>query len=228
MVRITVCAGVIAAVAVTSGCGGKEANPVSQYQPGDENRSCTGLKAEISSNEAEMAKLIPHEDATGKNVMLGAAGVFLIVPWFFMDFKEGEATELQALKRRNQWLREVATDKGCEVPPSKFVVEDKPCSIAENPNMPWVGSWNARTGGELLTVDLTQFQVNGQLINRDGTFEIDGRVDDKGVVEASIKSSWALGSLTGEFPELVARAQGKNDIGSISSDSDTRFVLCQK
>ena len=79
------------------GCGGKAADPIPQYQPGDEARSCSGLKAEIANNEAEIAKLLPSEDATGKNVALGVAGVFLIVPWFFMDFKEGEATEIKAL-----------------------------------------------------------------------------------------------------------------------------------
>ncbi len=108
------------------GCGGKSPNPIASYQPGDEKRSCGGLKAEIAMNEVEVGKLVPYEDATGKNVALGVAGAFLIVPWFFMDFKEGEAIELQALRRRNQWLREVAADKDCSVPPSKFLFEPKP------------------------------------------------------------------------------------------------------
>lgn len=89
----------LAGLILVSACGGKAPNPVAQYQPGDENRSCQGLKGEIANNEAEIARLIPYEDATGKNVALGVAGAFFIVPWFFMDFKEGEATELQALRR---------------------------------------------------------------------------------------------------------------------------------
>ena len=108
------------------GCGGKSANPVLSYQPGDEKRSCEGLKSEIAMNEAEIARLVPYDDATGKNVALGVAGAFLIVPWFFMDFKEGEAIELQALRRRNQWLREVAGDKDCSLPPPTVVFEEKP------------------------------------------------------------------------------------------------------
>ncbi len=109
-----------------SACGGVAPNPVSQYQPGDEKRSCDGLKSEIARNETEIEKLLPDEDATGKNVALGVAGAFLLVPWFFMDFKEGEAVDIRALHRRNTWLREVAADKGCEVPPPRFKFEEKP------------------------------------------------------------------------------------------------------
>ena len=120
------------AAILTTGCGGRAPNPVSQYLPGDEQRSCTGLKTEIANNETDIARLIPYEDATGKNVALGVVGVFLIVPWFFMDFKEGEAIELQALRRHNQWLREVAADNDCYVPPSSIVFEDEPEDGREN------------------------------------------------------------------------------------------------
>jgi hypothetical protein len=228
MLRIAYYAGLITALVLISGCGGRPPNPVSQYQPGDEERSCTGLAAEISDNEKEMALLSPHENAAGKNVVLGAAGVLFIVPWFFMDFKEGEATDLQALSRRNRWLREVAVDNGCDIPPPKYLVDGRPCSSAENPDMPWIGSWSTRSGGDLLAVDLTQDQISGQLINYEGTFDIDGRVDEQGVVEASFRSSWAIGSLTGEFPDLVARVDGRKGIGSMSPGSQTPFVLCQK
>lgn len=107
-------------------CGGEAANPVARYRPGDEERSCSGLKYEIAENEAQIARLLPHEDATGKNVALGVAGWFLLVPWFFMDFKDGEATEIEALRRRNMWLREVASDQDCHLPPPQVVFEDKP------------------------------------------------------------------------------------------------------
>jgi len=113
-------------VLALAGCGGKAPNPVSQYQPGDEDRSCMGLKSEIAENEAEIARLSPGEDATGKNVALGVAGAFVIVPWFFMDFKDGEGVEIQALKRRNQWLREVAHEKDCGFPPPTEMTEVVP------------------------------------------------------------------------------------------------------
>ena len=112
-------------VSLLAACGGSAPNPVVRYQPGDEDRSCTGLKSEIAENEAEIARLVPYEDATGKNVALGVTGFFLIVPLFFMDFKEGEAIEVDALRRRNQWLREVAGDKDCSLPPPTVVFEDE-------------------------------------------------------------------------------------------------------
>ena len=117
---------ITACIALTvAGCGGKAPNPLAKYQPGDEKRSCAGLKSEIATNEAEIARMVPGEDATGKNVVLGVTGVFLIVPWFFMDFKDGEAVEIQALRRRNQWLWEVASDKDCFIPPPTVVFKDK-------------------------------------------------------------------------------------------------------
>lgn len=123
--------GAICAGLVVSSCGGRSANPVVQYQPGDEKRSCDGLKSEIANNEAEIAKLLPEEDATGKNVALGVAGAFLLVPWFFMDFKEAEATEIQALRRRNQWLREVAANNTCTLPPPTIKFEEAPAEKSE-------------------------------------------------------------------------------------------------
>ena len=113
-----------------AGCGGRPPNPVAQYLPGDEQRSCEGLKSEVANNEAEILRLLPDEDATGKNVVLGVAGAFLLVPWFFMDFKEAEATEIQALRRRNQSLREIAGTKGCAIPPPTVVFEEAPQDTA--------------------------------------------------------------------------------------------------
>ena len=98
-----------AMVLVLSGCAGSAPNAVLSYQPGDEKRSCTSLKAEI-----------------GQNVALGITGIFLIVPWFFMDVKGKEAVELSALRHRNRNLRQFAANKEeCTVPKSKVKFEEK-------------------------------------------------------------------------------------------------------
>ncbi|MEE8188252.1 MAG: hypothetical protein V3T80_03500 [Kiloniellales bacterium] len=220
-------ASAISVMALVSACGGKSANPVNQYQPGDEARSCEGLKTEISSNEAEIARLIPYEDATGKNVALGVAGAFFIVPWFFMDFKEGEATELQALRRRNQWLREVASGKDCSIPASQFVFNERPCAEASNPDRPWIGEWAAKNETDLLALSITQYQVNGQLKSQGGTFQVSGRVNDQGIIQASITADWDKAELSGQFPDLSARTEGGSRIGSITSTSDTPFRMCK-
>lgn len=108
-----------------AGCGGSSPNPVVQYQPGDEGRTCEGLRHEIAANEAEIVRRLPGEDATGKNVALGVAGAFLLVPLFFMDFKDAERIEIDAYRRRNLWLREVAAKKECSIPEPKVKFQDE-------------------------------------------------------------------------------------------------------
>ena len=115
----------LALAAGLAGCGGRSANPVASYQPGDEQRSCTGLQSEIANNEQEIIKLLPYEDATGKNVALGVTGFFLIVPLFFMDFKDAEELEIRAYRQRNQRLREIAYNNGCSLPASKLKFQDE-------------------------------------------------------------------------------------------------------
>ena len=114
------------ALIALSACGGRNPNPVARYQIGDENRACEGLKVEIAHNEQEIIKLLPYEDATGKNVALGVTGAFLIVPLFFMDFKDAEELEVKALRDRNLWLRELAHRKKCTLPPPKIKFQEKP------------------------------------------------------------------------------------------------------
>ena len=81
-------------------CGGRVADPVPVFRPGDEGMTCTDLKAEMAHIESEVRKLIPESKKTGKNVALGAAGVFLIFPWFFMDMSSAEKTEIRAYNER--------------------------------------------------------------------------------------------------------------------------------
>ena len=108
------------------GCAGSAPNPVLSYQPGDEKRSCTGLKAEIASNEAEIVRLVSERQSKlGSNVALGVAGAFLLVPWFFMDVKGKEGAELNALRHRNRMLRQFAAGKDCHVPESRVKFEEK-------------------------------------------------------------------------------------------------------
>lgn len=96
-----------------SACAGRTANPVSEYQYGDEKKSCERLRAEIADINAEIAALLPETDKTGENVALGVAGAFLLVPWFFMDFSEAEQIEVNALRRRHNNLVAISAEKDC-------------------------------------------------------------------------------------------------------------------
>jgi hypothetical protein len=105
----------ITSIILLSACGGRTANPVMASQFGDNQKSCEALIYEIKNAENEIQLLLPKTDKTGQNVALGVAGWFLLVPWFFMDFKNAEATEYQALRQRHQNLTSIAMTKKCKV-----------------------------------------------------------------------------------------------------------------
>ena len=107
------CVAAILSVAMLVSCAGRDARPVSAYQYGDEKKSCKALDMELTLTEDEMGRLLPETQKAGKNVALGVAGVFLIVPWFFMDLTKSEQIELEALRQRYNQLLIMAEDKNC-------------------------------------------------------------------------------------------------------------------
>ncbi len=95
--------------------------PVMVAQYGDSQKSCDSLKFEMTNVQSEIQRLLPKRDKTGKNVALGVAGWFLLVPWFFMDFKNAEAQEYEAFRQRYNHLATIAIDKKCGVTPQEFM-----------------------------------------------------------------------------------------------------------
>ncbi len=100
-----------------TGCGGREANPIRTRQLGDEQKSCDALRTEMYYIQNEISRLLPKSDKTGKNVALGVAGAFLIIPWFFMDLKEGEKKEVEAYRKRYNQLLMISQQRDCKLPP---------------------------------------------------------------------------------------------------------------
>jgi len=98
-----------------SACAGRDPNPVMAVQYGDYKKSCKALEFEISQAENEIQRLLPKKDKMGANVALGVAGAFLLVPWFFMDFKNAEGQEYEAYRQRYNHLTSIAVDKDCGV-----------------------------------------------------------------------------------------------------------------
>ena len=97
-----------------AGCGGRTANPVSAIQAGDEGLSCSALRVEMASVQSEVQALIPDSKKTGKNVALGTAGLFLLVPLFFMDFSGAEKAEIRAYRERYGALQRTYASKNCD------------------------------------------------------------------------------------------------------------------
>ncbi len=108
-----------------SGCGGREANPVLIYRPGDEKRGCISLKAEMAQLEADMQRILPKTDKSGTNILCGIAGAFVIVPWFFMDFKGADKIEFDAMRNRFNYLLTIAAEKECEIADTEAIPSDK-------------------------------------------------------------------------------------------------------
>ena len=107
---VLLCVGMLLA-----GCGGRQANPVQVYVPGDERRACDSLQTEMAQIEQEIAtKKRKQNNTTATNVVLGITGFFVLVPWFFMDLKDAEGTEIEALQQRNKRLSSLAVEKGCD------------------------------------------------------------------------------------------------------------------
>lgn len=98
-----------------SGCGGRSANPTKTSQPGDHQLSCFALKSELMDIEEYMRELVPDTKKIGKNVGLGVAGWFFIVPWIFMDFSEAEQQELEAYRKRYNYLTHFYNTNKCYV-----------------------------------------------------------------------------------------------------------------
>ncbi len=114
-------------------CGGRAANPVMIQQYGDENRTCQALEREMVFIQGEIQQLMPKTKKTGKNVALGIAGWFLIVPWFFMDLSKAEQEEINAYRQRYNHLLIISGDKKCGI--NKEPIPDfqkKPAEKSEN------------------------------------------------------------------------------------------------
>ncbi len=94
-------------------CAGRAANPAASYHVGDQAMSCEEIKAEMSHVQSQVDKLIPESKKTGKNAALGVAGLFLIVPWFFMDFSETERVEIKAYQERYLLLEKLYSRNDC-------------------------------------------------------------------------------------------------------------------
>ncbi|MBI1216045.1 MAG: hypothetical protein GC185_09540 [Alphaproteobacteria bacterium] len=100
-------------VSFLTACAGHDPNPVMVVQYGDDGLSCKGLQLSMSEAQNEMQRLVGQTNKTGQNVALGVAGAFLLVPWFFMDFKEGEKVEYDAWRQRYNHLALLAEEKHC-------------------------------------------------------------------------------------------------------------------
>jgi len=76
--------------------------------------SSDALKAEIANiNKQIKIKKSKKEKRDWGNAAWFIGGFLLIVPWFFMDLKNAEETEIDALQQRKDALIVIAAEKEC-------------------------------------------------------------------------------------------------------------------
>lgn len=121
MNKVNLVAAVVGISVILAGCGGREAKPVAITNPTDSAFDCAGISREFAANERQiMATLKERSQAQGKNIVLGAAGVFFLPALFFMDPKSPEKVEIDALRNRNNVLEDIARTKKCPAPKSQL------------------------------------------------------------------------------------------------------------
>jgi len=116
---------VLAVLLFIVGCGGRQANPIPIYRPGAEQSACPGLKAEMAQLESDMQRILPKTDKSGTNILCGVAGAFVIVPWFFMDFKGADKIEFDAMRNRYNYLISLAAERKCNMVGVKPIMTDE-------------------------------------------------------------------------------------------------------
>ena len=119
-----ICIGVVAVL--LSGCGGRPPNPVQTVQLGDEEKSCRVLEYEMTQIRDEISKRTKSKNVTvGKNVAIGVTGAVLFWPAFlWMDLKQADQIEIEALIKRHNALGFIATERRCRFEIMEIRVND--------------------------------------------------------------------------------------------------------
>jgi hypothetical protein len=105
---------ILIASIISAGCASSTANPVPVAQVGDETKSCDAIANEMQKMITAQIEADSNKDKQiGTNAALGVAGLFLIVPWFFMDLGGANTAEQKAAKARYERLQQMQVDKKC-------------------------------------------------------------------------------------------------------------------
>jgi hypothetical protein len=114
----------------SAGCAHRTPNPVQVSQLGDDTKSCRSLLNEMEETKAQIG--IADGDGNmqiGKNVLLGVAGAFLIVPWFFMDLGNAATVEQRAAQSRGKRLAAIYEDRNCAKTEKELLEANTPTPV---------------------------------------------------------------------------------------------------
>jgi len=107
----------VAFAGLLGACAGREPDPVDVVQAHDANMSCMQIRAEVAANNAKVERLAKEKGwKVAQNVAAGAAGLVIPVLWFGMDWQGAASKEAAALQARQNYLGQLALQKGCSMP----------------------------------------------------------------------------------------------------------------
>jgi hypothetical protein len=113
---------VLLAIAIALyGCAHSTPNPVPIAQVGDDTKSCDAIANEMQQMvNAQKTAEGDRNAQIGSNVALGIAGIFLIVPWFFMNVGNAATVEEKAAQARYMRLQQMQVDRKCPPVPGLY------------------------------------------------------------------------------------------------------------
>lgn len=93
--------------------------------PQDHNLSCELIRAEIDRNNKRLEELATERGLKAvQNVAATVGGVFLILPFFLLDFQDAASLDIKSVQTRNQYLSGLATERCAGHAPSTAPVTD--------------------------------------------------------------------------------------------------------
>ena len=114
MWKNTICAIMCATILVA--CVGRAPQLIPSVQPNDKRLACNQIEAEIIQRQNSLLDLETEKaNRQKRNIGMGIAGFFLIIPWFFMDLGTAPETEATAINKRLNTLKRYANTKDCDI-----------------------------------------------------------------------------------------------------------------
>ena len=105
---------IVVVLFVAQGCAGRSARPITVAQSGDAKKSCQALRKETKQILRRIHKMVPYiKKKDKKKVLKMVTGALIVIPWFFVDMKDAEKVEANALRKRYNYLADLADRHNC-------------------------------------------------------------------------------------------------------------------
>ncbi len=105
---------IVGVLFIAQGCAGRSAHPVTVVQSGDTKKTCKALRKETQQILRRIHKMVPYiKKKDKKKVLKMVTGALIIIPWFFVDMKDAEKVEANALRERYNYLSTLVGERNC-------------------------------------------------------------------------------------------------------------------